>query len=125
LAASNAVSAQNTPSGPVSEDFEEEEQKPSVQYLDSLNDYRKRSRSRDDEGAAMTKLPKMDVSEAEPSINGFASVDMEDKGADDTPVSGRFLFFALYFNVITATILSQSMASRNHFLRSPTRTPSS
>ncbi|KAJ8586326.1 hypothetical protein M405DRAFT_795743 [Rhizopogon salebrosus TDB-379] len=90
LAVSNAVSSQNTPSGLGSEDFEDEEQKPSVQYLDSLNDYRKRSRSKDDEGATTTKLPKIDVSEPEPYVNGLPSVDTDaratENGADDTPV---------------------------------------
>lgn len=84
LAASNAVSSQNTPrSGLGSEEFEEEEQKPSVQYLDSLNDYRKRSRSKEDEGAAATKLPKIDAPELEPDITDSM---MEANGADDTPV---------------------------------------
>ncbi|KIK46983.1 hypothetical protein CY34DRAFT_799831 [Suillus luteus UH-Slu-Lm8-n1] len=84
LAASNAVSSQNTPrSGLGSEEFEEEEQKPSVQYLDSLNDYRKRSRSKEDEGAAATKLPKIDAPELEPDITDSMT---EADGADDTPV---------------------------------------
>ncbi|KAG1870003.1 TFIIE alpha subunit-domain-containing protein [Suillus subluteus] len=84
LAASNAVSSQNTPrSGLGSEEFEEEEQKPSVQYLDSLNDYRKRSRSKEDEGAAATKLSKIDVPELEPTITDSV---IEVNGADDTPV---------------------------------------
>jgi len=100
LAASNAVSSQNTPSGLGSEDFEEEEQKPSVQYLDSLNDYRKRSRSRDDEGATMTKLPKMDV--PEPVVNGLLSVNVDvgtgENGANDTPVLGEFWFTTLDFH---------------------------
>ncbi|KAK7462844.1 hypothetical protein VKT23_007420 [Stygiomarasmius scandens] len=60
LAASAAASAQATPSGlsaPGSSDFdefgeEEEERKPSIEYLNSLNDYRKRSRSQEDEGSA-------------------------------------------------------------------------
>ncbi|KAK7047322.1 hypothetical protein VNI00_006553 [Paramarasmius palmivorus] len=69
LAASAAASAQATPSGlsaPGSSDFdngeeeEEEDKKPSVEYLNSLNDYRKRSRSHEDEGSAgKTKLQKM------------------------------------------------------------------
>ncbi|KAG1786838.1 TFIIE alpha subunit-domain-containing protein [Suillus plorans] len=84
LAASNAVSSQNTPrSGLGSEELEEDDQKPSVQYLDSLNDYRKRSRSKEDEGAAATKLPKIDVPELEPDITDSM---MEVNGADDTPV---------------------------------------
>ncbi|KAJ4490269.1 TFIIE alpha subunit-domain-containing protein [Lentinula aciculospora] len=59
LAASAAASAQATPSGsvPGSSDFDdfgedEEDRKPSLEYLNSLNDYRKRSRSQEDEGSA-------------------------------------------------------------------------
>jgi transcription initiation factor TFIIE subunit alpha len=63
LAASSAPSSQDTPSGlgvPAGSDFgdfdnEEEDRKPSVQYLDSLNDYRKRSRSMEDEGRSPGK----------------------------------------------------------------------
>ncbi|KAF9459655.1 TFIIE alpha subunit-domain-containing protein [Collybia nuda] len=68
LAASTAASAQATPSGlsrPGSSDFgdfandDEEDRKPSVEYLDSLNDYRKRSRSREDEGSTKTKIARV------------------------------------------------------------------
>lgn len=63
-----------------------------MQYLDSLNDYRKRSRSRDDEGATTTKLPKIDV--PEPVVNGLPSVNADvgtgENGADYTPVFGEF-----------------------------------
>jgi transcription initiation factor TFIIE subunit alpha len=75
LAASSAASAQDTPSGlsvPGSDDFgdvadDDDDRKPSVEYLDSLNDYRKRSRSREDEGTAKLKVPKM----GETPVNGF------------------------------------------------------
>ncbi|KAH7886931.1 TFIIE alpha subunit-domain-containing protein [Phlebopus sp. FC_14] len=67
LAASNAASAQATPSWLESEELEEEEErKPSVQYLDSLNDYRKRSRSQEDEGVAVKKAAKVELE----SVNG-------------------------------------------------------
>lgn len=77
LAASSsaAVSAQATPSGlsvPGSSDFgdlvdDEEDRKPSVEYLDSLNEYRKRSRSRDDVGQpAKAKVAKVDE-----GLNGY------------------------------------------------------
>jgi transcription initiation factor TFIIE subunit alpha len=70
------VSGYATPaaSAPASSDYgdlnidDEEEQKPSVEYLDSLNDYRKRSRSREDEGVKQTKLPKL----GEEHMNGFS-----------------------------------------------------
>lgn len=60
-----------------------------MQYLDSLNDYRKRSRSKEDEGAAAIKLPKIDAPELEPDITDST---MEANGADDTPVFGGFSF---------------------------------
>lgn len=65
LAASAAASAQATPSGsvPGSSDFDddEEDRKPSIEYLNSLNDYRKRSRSQEDEGfAGRNKIAKSD-----------------------------------------------------------------
>lgn len=77
MAASAAASAQATPSGlsvlgsPDFDDFgndDEEEQKPSIEYLDSLNDYRKRSRSREDEGSS----GKSKLARTEPT-NGFES----------------------------------------------------
>jgi transcription initiation factor TFIIE subunit alpha len=63
-------SSQATPSGlsaPGSSDFgdfpadDDEDIKPSVEYLDSLNEYRKRSRSHENAGAdAANKLPKIE-----------------------------------------------------------------
>ncbi|KAJ7193502.1 TFIIE alpha subunit-domain-containing protein [Mycena pura] len=70
-------SAQATPTGlsaPGSSDFgdvgadEEDDIKPNVEYLDSLNEYRKRSRS-NDVADTMSKVPKI---EAE-AVNGFGS----------------------------------------------------
>ncbi|KAK7685566.1 hypothetical protein QCA50_011433 [Cerrena zonata] len=100
LAASAAPSAQATPAVPdLGSDFgdEEEDVKPSVEYLDSLNDYRKRSRSREDVGmgGGPVKTPRMnghepsplsytngvDVpAEAEILVNGMT---VEDVPADD------------------------------------------
>jgi len=67
LAASAAASAQVTPSGSIPgtdfDDFgeEEEDRKPSMEYLNSLNDYRKRSRSQEDDGfAGRNKIAKSD-----------------------------------------------------------------
>lgn len=84
LAASQAASAQATPSGlsvPGSADFDdfgdddEEDRKPSVEYLDSLNDYRKRSRSVEDEGTAnsKSKLAKIGETLVESSYNGYSN----------------------------------------------------
>ncbi|KAI0005512.1 TFIIE alpha subunit-domain-containing protein [Russula compacta] len=59
LAASAAPSSQHTPSGEFSVlgDFEED-RKPNIEYLDSLNEHNKRSRSVEDEGEAERKQAK-------------------------------------------------------------------
>ena len=44
------------------ENDEDEDRKPSVEYLDSLNDYRKRSRSREDTGTPKSKIAKISES---------------------------------------------------------------
>ncbi|KAF5379153.1 hypothetical protein D9615_006061 [Tricholomella constricta] len=78
LAASSsaAASAHATPSNlslPGSSDFgdvaydDEEDRKPSVEYLDSLNEYRKRSRSGEDDGANA----KMKTAKVEEGLNGY------------------------------------------------------
>ncbi|KAG6902199.1 hypothetical protein C0995_003031 [Termitomyces sp. Mi166 len=87
LAASSssaAASALATPSAlslPGSSDFggdlayqEEIDQKPSVEYLDSLNEYRKRSRSGEDEGSgAKVKVTRVDEgSSVNTNANGYA-----------------------------------------------------
>ncbi|KAL0062796.1 hypothetical protein AAF712_010334 [Marasmius tenuissimus] len=80
LAASAAASAVATPSGlsaPGSSDFdnleEEEDKKPSIEYLNSLNDYRKRSRSQEDVGSSgKTKQAKVQESMNGANGNGTA-----------------------------------------------------
>jgi transcription initiation factor TFIIE subunit alpha len=94
LAASSAASAHSTPtaigvpsSSSNSPDFlnshlnddDEEDKKPNVEYLDSLNAYRKRSRSQEDVGSAdKIKLAKMDSSgdlgTTNGHVNGFLRV---------------------------------------------------
>ncbi|KZT07046.1 uncharacterized protein LAESUDRAFT_725393 [Laetiporus sulphureus 93-53] len=64
LAASAAPSTDGTPALPGGgSDFGEEEEdvKPSIEYLDSLNEYRKRSRSQENEGVAHAtpKIPRL------------------------------------------------------------------
>ncbi|KAI0761300.1 TFIIE alpha subunit-domain-containing protein [Trametes elegans] len=82
--ASLAASSQPTPR--LSEFGEEEEDvKPSVEYLDSLNEYRKRSRSRDDVGTG-SSTPKA------PRVNGFAdAVEVETalhtNGVEEAPAT--------------------------------------
>ena len=108
LAASSVPSTHNTPSGFGASgsddsgefmDNEEEDRKPSIEYLDSLNDYRKRSRSREDEGSAKKKVVKTG------ETNGYAyslGAELTDKSdaimvaevtpEDDPIVHGKFLF---------------------------------
>ncbi|KAI0353960.1 hypothetical protein OH77DRAFT_1406320 [Trametes cingulata] len=93
LAASAAPSGEPTPG--MSEFGEEEEDvKPSVEYLDSLNEYRKRSRSRDDigTGGSTPKIPRIDgfadAAETETAVytNGIeaeAPLTNGDAGDDD------------------------------------------
>jgi len=67
LAASATASTNGTPSGlvgiPSGDDFgasdDEEDRKPSIEYLNSLNDYRKRSRSREDIGTPKSKVARL------------------------------------------------------------------
>ncbi|KAI0048968.1 hypothetical protein FA95DRAFT_1489994 [Auriscalpium vulgare] len=62
LAASAAPSTTHTPSGDFSlaaDDFEED-RKPNIAYLDSLNEHNKRSRSREDDGGAAAKAQRTD-----------------------------------------------------------------
>ena len=63
LAASNSTSAQDTPALTNLDEFGEDDEdvKPNVEYLDSLNEYRKRSRSTEDVGGdrGPSKTPKL------------------------------------------------------------------
>jgi transcription initiation factor TFIIE subunit alpha len=66
LAASSAASALDTPGASFSDDFgdfgddDDDDRKPNIEYLDSLNEYRKRSRSREDVGPAGKKTPRLE-----------------------------------------------------------------
>ncbi|KAI9569973.1 TFIIE alpha subunit-domain-containing protein, partial [Boletus coccyginus] len=85
LAASNAASTQATPSGPGSEDLEEEEEpKHTIQQLETFNGYRKRSRSHENEGAAAKKLAKAEPEHAD--IIGVDRSKAETSRGDDTPL---------------------------------------
>ncbi|KZP24990.1 hypothetical protein FIBSPDRAFT_856365 [Athelia psychrophila] len=57
------ASTNGTPAALPGDDYgisdDEEDRKPNVEYLNSLNDYRKRSRSRDDVGTSTPKLAKL------------------------------------------------------------------
>ncbi|KAJ6615138.1 TFIIE alpha subunit-domain-containing protein [Mycena sp. CBHHK59/15] len=89
LAASSQNSSQATPSGlsaPGSSDFgdfgadDDEDIKPSVEYLDSLNEYRKRSRSHEGQDVA-NKMPKVEevtdgFGSASGRPNGYAPPDV-------------------------------------------------
>ncbi|KAH9043706.1 TFIIE alpha subunit-domain-containing protein [Lactarius pseudohatsudake] len=121
LAASAAPSTQHTPSGEFSVlgDFEED-RKPNIEYLDSLNEHNKRSRSAEDDGAhadrtavAERKLARVvgwgQTANGEVPVNGAlldesavagaavgaadADVDVDAPLPDDDPtVYGLFLF---------------------------------
>ncbi|EAU89646.2 transcription initiation factor TFIIE alpha subunit [Coprinopsis cinerea okayama7 len=67
--ASSTVSVAPTPAPAVASEYgdEEEDRKPAIEYLDSLNDYRKRSRSAEDIGGG-SKTPKIPKTESVPSF---------------------------------------------------------
>lgn len=64
LAATSNSSAQDTPvNATAGDDFggeDDEDSKPTVQYLNSLNDYRKRSRTKEDEGLPAAKIARVE-----------------------------------------------------------------
>ena len=116
LAASADPSTRPTPG--MSEFGEEEEDvKPNVEYLDSLNEYRKRSRSRDDigTGGSTPKLPRtnshMEIHEAADvgvaAVNGFGHQEdgqpsVNGAPAEDPIVYGRMVFCrAVWWPVLT------------------------
>jgi transcription initiation factor TFIIE subunit alpha len=59
---------------------EEEDIKPNIEYLNSLNDYRKRSRSQEDNGLVDTK--RLRGSSSDVHANGVASIDEGDVDED-------------------------------------------
>lgn len=114
-AASRPQSTAHTPALDfLDSDFEEEERKPSVQYLDALNESRKRSRSREDLGSRENKAlrsnlgtpifsrsdsgsfggpsPTPDTSGSTLGADGDMEVSVEvDKPRDDPIVYGEYL----------------------------------
>ncbi|TFK49023.1 hypothetical protein OE88DRAFT_1683638 [Heliocybe sulcata] len=81
LEASHAVSTQGTPFSNGVDGLEEEAEdvKPSIEYLDSLNEYRKRSRSQAvDESSEPRKTPRVDEST-------YAPPPSEEPPAEETP----------------------------------------
>lgn len=125
---------QGTPSGlgaTRGDDFgvsDEEDKKPSIEYLDSLNDYRKRSRSREDVGTPRSKVARMsDIGFDTVQVNGNGNghlpvpevVEPEEPGiveertsSDDPIVYGQFLFLinGLCYSVNDVSIHSQRSA---------------
>ena len=105
LAASADPSGQPTPG--LSEFGEDEDVKPNVEYLDSLNEYRKRSRSREDvgTGGSTPKLPRTDsftetheTSEVEAAVvNGFGGEEPAADGAatEDLVVYGTLRYICV------------------------------
>ena len=110
-------SAQDTPGPDLGSEFgEEEDVKPSVEYLDSVNEYRKRSRSVEDigEGSGMNKIPR--TANGTPEANGVpvAAVSMEVEmttevivettvsgSADDPMVHGMFVTLPFLLTAFT------------------------
>ena len=114
-ASSAAASAQATPSGlgmPGSSDFgdvgyEEEERKPSVEYLASLNEYRKRSRSMEDVGGLPAKAK---VAKVDEGLNGYGV----DEGAIALPDAQPLLVVEddpLVYGVSLAPLLFVAVSS--------------
>jgi hypothetical protein len=92
LAASAAPSTQHTPSGEFSVlgDFEED-RKPNIEYLDSLNEHNKRSRSVEDQGGddAERKLAKVvPVAAAGDGWSAAAAASQAGNGEHEHAVSG-------------------------------------
>jgi transcription initiation factor TFIIE subunit alpha len=113
LAASAAPSTQHTP--PPGEfsvlgDFEED-RKPNIEYLDSLNEYNKRSRSVEDQGESERKQARVGdgwgqqgaQENGELPMNGAESlvVDAEDVSAEDPIVYGLFFLYSPFYAMLT------------------------
>jgi transcription initiation factor TFIIE subunit alpha len=129
LAASSAPSTRDTPSalgGPGSEEGDEdEERKPSVQYLDSLNEYRKRSRSeKDEEGLGLKKVAKVSDTRNgdESSPDSLVTPDQETVDGGEEPeqegpiVHGSFPWLS-FSGVAFDPSSSQSTGNRWYFQR--------
>ncbi|KAI9445407.1 TFIIE alpha subunit-domain-containing protein [Lactarius indigo] len=84
LAASAAPSTQHTPSGEFSVlgDFEED-RKPNIEYLDSLNEHNKRSRSAEDDGAHADR-----TAVAERKLARVVGWDQDQTANGDVPMNG-------------------------------------
>lgn len=98
LAASAAPSGQPTPR---LSDFGEEEEdvKPNVEYLDSLNEYRKRSRSAEDVGAGNSspKQRRVSPTESAPPLENGA---VPGGGATEaTPTEGDPVVYGTYISL--------------------------
>lgn len=76
----------------------EEEPKYSIQHLGTLNGYRKRSRSQDDEGAATKKLAKLESEPPDLNELGHQETGIG-RGDDDPLVSGMYYESNIYMAV--------------------------
>jgi transcription initiation factor TFIIE subunit alpha len=87
LAASAAPSTQHTPPPPsttgefssLGDDFFDEDRKPNIEYLDSLNEHNKRSRSVEDEGDAERKQARVGL---------LADGQGQENGGEHLPMNG-------------------------------------
>jgi transcription initiation factor TFIIE subunit alpha len=110
--ASLAASTNGTPSGlgiPGGDDFgasdDEEDRKPSIEYLNSLNDYRKRSRSREDIGTPKSKIARLtDIAGFDSGkVNGHVVVPVvvepqtPDGAGDGLPLDDPVVYGKSYF----------------------------
>ncbi|KAJ7596846.1 TFIIE alpha subunit-domain-containing protein [Mycena floridula] len=101
LAASAVTSAQATPSGlsmPGSSDFddfgndEEEDKKPSIEYLNSLNDYKRKRSHEDDESSGKSKLAKTEEIDTNGVVPDWTEPEAQDsdmvnnRGAEEDPI---------------------------------------
>lgn len=112
-----AASAQATPaaSAPGSSEYgnersddEDEDKKPDVQYLDSLNAYRKRSRSAEDEGASQrNKLMKTELvhTPPPPAIPEVPPIGLME--LDDPIVHGMFYGFIRLYHITDCRSISE------------------
>jgi transcription initiation factor TFIIE subunit alpha len=128
LAASAAPSTQHTPPPlppPPPGEFSvlgdyEEDRKPNVEYLDSLNEHNKRSRSVEDGGESERKQARVGdgwgaQEYGEHPMNGTESsgIDAEDVSTDDPIVYGLFFLYSTFYAMLNEPLF-QWMANQCH-----------
>ena len=135
LAASTVPSTQHTPSGEFSVlgDFEED-RKPNIEYLDSLNEHKKRSRSLEEDAAevdsaAERKLARVvgwdqgqaangDVAGGSGMAGAAAGADV-DVGGDAPPEDDPSVYGLSFFFLYATCALTRELQSTENLCRSP------